>query len=158
VKLGCPYCTHEVSPETTQCPSCGTTYGSRTQQFLRKMVQEAVSDLSGERRRHDRIPVRYKISYATAEELKAHYLSNISLGGVFVETKNPLTRGARFNLTIFLPDGGKNLEVFCEVVWSFRGERVTNSGTHPPGMGLKFLNLSPEDEDRIERLLRTISK
>ena len=156
MKLGCPYCTQEIKPETTQCPSCGTSYGSRTQQFLRKMIQEVVSEASDERRKHDRIPVRYKISYASAEDLKAHYLSNISLGGVFIETKNPMTRGARFNLTIFLPDGGKNLDILCEVVWSFREERVTTTGTHSPGMGLKFLNLSPEDEDRIDRLLRKI--
>jgi hypothetical protein len=57
-------------------------------------------------------------------------------------------------LKIFLPDGGAEVEVSCEVMWSHAMEWKSAERTFPPGMGVKFLNLSPEAEERIERLLR----
>ncbi|MFH0814242.1 MAG: PilZ domain-containing protein [Pseudomonadota bacterium] len=158
MKIACPYCTKEITPETTQCPSCGTAYGSNTQQLLKKMLKEAMQDQSSERRIFDRVPQKFKITYPTPEALRAHYLSNISPQGVFIEAKNPLTRGARFGLEIVLPDGEKELEVLCEVVWSHKEEQIISEQKYSPGMGIKFLNLSPEGAERIDKLLRTQPK
>ncbi len=31
----CPYCTKEIDPEATECPSCGVAYGPDTLKSLR---------------------------------------------------------------------------------------------------------------------------
>ena len=35
MKFYCPYCTQEIDPEATECPSCGTAYGPDTLESLR---------------------------------------------------------------------------------------------------------------------------
>lgn len=154
VIIACPYCTREIPPDVRQCPWCGTTYGSETLQLIRRLVQKAAEEGDAERRVFDRVPKRYRIVYPSAKTLKEYYLANIGSGGVFIKTPHPLHRGARFSLKIFLPDGGAELEVFCEVMWSHGMEWKTAERTFPPGMGVKFLNLSPEAEERIRKLLR----
>jgi len=154
VKISCPYCTNEISPESTGCSSCGTTYGSDTLRFLRDALQSVTLESHSERRRLDRVPRKFKIAYPTPNTLKEAYLSNVSTGGVFIKTDSPLNRGARFNLKLTLPDCEKELELFCEVVWSHREEWEAQERKFPPGMGIKFLNLSQEGRQRIDDILR----
>jgi hypothetical protein len=35
IKFHCPYCTNEIEPEVTECPSCGAVYGPDTIQSLK---------------------------------------------------------------------------------------------------------------------------
>jgi uncharacterized protein (TIGR02266 family) len=105
-------------------------------------------------RKYDRVPKKYAITYTTPKTLVKNYLSNIGQGGVFVPTKEPLERREKVNLKIFLPDGGKEVEVFGEVAWSRKVAKVTPKGKHPQGMGIKFLKLAHEDKERIFKLLR----
>jgi len=35
MKFHCPYCTNEIDPEVTECPSCGAAYGPDTIQSLK---------------------------------------------------------------------------------------------------------------------------
>lgn len=154
VTVVCPYCTREIAPDARQCPWCGTTYGSETLQLIRRLVHKAAEEADEERRVFDRVPKRYRIVYPSAKTLKESYLANIGRGGVFIRTSHPLHRGARFNLKIHLPDGGAELEVFCEVMWSHAMEWRSAERVFPPGMGVKFLNLSSDAEARIGKLLR----
>ena len=158
LKINCPYCTKEITPDTTQCPSCGTTYGSDTRRFIKELAKKVSSEHIPERRKFDRVPRKFRIVFPTAKTLKKHYLSNISTGGVFIKTKEPLNRGARFKLKIFLPDGDKELEVLSEVIWSHREEWIMKDKKFPPGMGVKFLNLSPEGKERIDKILHQPEK
>jgi len=43
--------------------------------------------------------------------------------------------------------------VLGEVVWSREKDELTPAGEHPQGIGIKFLNLSPFDRERIDRVL-----
>ena len=153
MKPYCPYCKKEITVGEIQCPSCGTTYSLDTLLLVRSLVKEAVTESPDEPRKYDRVPKEYKVTYTTPQTLIKHYLSNISQGGIFIQTKEPLKRREKLNLKIFLPNEEKGLEVFCEVAWSRKEERVTPKGRYPQGMGLKFLNLSPEDKERISRIL-----
>ncbi|RLA94526.1 MAG: hypothetical protein DRG25_02305 [Deltaproteobacteria bacterium] len=153
-KPACPYCTKEIAADAIQCPWCGTSYGSQTLKLLKSFVRESSLEVKKERRKHDRVPRKFKITYPSPQALINSYLSNISLGGVFIKTKHPLDPGARFILKIFLPDGGKELEVNCEVAWIRTEEKETPKEKLPPGMGIKFLDLSPEGKKRINQILR----
>jgi type IV pilus assembly protein PilZ len=158
MEISCPYCTKEIDPKSTQCSSCGTTYGSDTLRFLRDALKRATLESSSERRKLDRVPRKFRIVYPTANKLQEAYLSNVSTGGVFIKTDNPLNRGARFNLKLALPGYEEELEIFCEVVWSSREEWKAEERTFPPGMGIKFLNLSQEGRQRIDHILRRSSE
>ena len=153
MKLFCPYCTKEIAPETTQCSSCGTIYSSDTLKFLKSLIKKAPQEYPDERRKHTRFHKTFKITFPTPKTLKKHYLSDISPGGLFIKTNNPLNQGETFKLKILLPDKGKELEIFCEVVWSHREEQMTPEKKYPPGMGVKFLNPPKEAIERIISIL-----
>jgi len=97
---------------------------------------------------------KFKIAYPTPNAFIKSYLHDIGTGGLFIKTSDPLICGEKFGLRISLPDNEKELEVFCEVVWNRKEEDTLNQG-YPPGMGVKFLNISKESMDRIIRVLRS---
>lgn len=157
-KAGCPYCTKEIPENALHCPWCGVSFGSHTMAILRTFQEVPPgSEDALDRRIEDRIPKKYRIAYTTPQALVNSYLHNISLGGVFVRTSNPLDPGTKLSLKITLPDAGKELEVECEVTWVRKEEQQAPEGLLPPGMGVKFLNLAPEGQERIERILRQSS-
>lgn len=152
--VGCPYCTREIPFNAKECPWCGTGYGLQTMELLRSYVEKGGPPPTRNRRMEDRVPKKFRVAYSTPRALKESYLSNISLGGVYIRTNSPLDPGVRLALKIFLPDGDKELEVECEVAWAQTEDKITSNQKHPRGMGIKFLNLSSEGKKRIEALLR----
>ena len=152
--VGCPYCTKPISSDAGQCPYCGTNFGSQTIRILRSVVNQALFDSDEDRRGVDRIPKKFKIVYHAGNTLTHSYLGNIGVGGVFIPTDHPMDSGTRLRVKINLPNGEKDLEVDCEVVWSRTQETSTPWGKFPSGMGVKFLNLSPEDKRKIERVIK----
>lgn len=155
-KAGCPYCTQAIPQNALHCPSCGVSFGSHTMAILRTFQKGLGSEDDTGRRIEDRVPRKYRIAYTTPQALVNSYLYNISVGGVFVRTSNPLEPGSKLSLKITLPDAGKELEVDCEVTWVRKEEQKAPEGLLPSGMGVKFLNLSPEGKERIEKILRQV--
>jgi len=151
---GCPYCTKPLPHDADQCPYCGTNFGSQTVNILRSVVNQALFDSDEDRREIDRIPKKIKIVYDYGNTLIQGYLGNIGVGGVFIPAAHPMDPGTRVHAQINLPNGEKILEVNCEVVWVRKQEISTSSGKFPSGMGVKFLNLSPEHKKNIEFLLK----
>jgi uncharacterized protein (TIGR02266 family) len=118
--------------------------------FLRSAIKEAPQEYPDERRKQVRVSKAFKIVYPTPKAFINSYLSNISPGGLFIKTNAPPNQGEKFNLKISFSDEEKELEVLCEVAWSRREEWVKK---FPPGIGVKFLDLSPEDKKRVIRIL-----
>jgi len=154
-KSHCPYCTKEISAKDIYCPECAAAFGEETLQVTRDLIKELLDEPAPDTlREYDRAPKKFKITYSTPKAFEKTYLSDIGRGGIFVKTSNVLNSKERVCLKIFLPDGGKELEVIGEVAWSKKEDFETPQGTHPPGMGIRFLDLSPEDEARIESILK----
>jgi type IV pilus assembly protein PilZ len=122
--------------------------------LTRGLVSEALKGIDEVQRECDRVPKRFKITYSSAKALEHCYISNIGKGGVFIKTDKPLKRGDKVSLKLFLPDGGKELEIMGEVAWSSEKKHRTPLGEHPPGMGVKFVDISAEDKVRIDKVLR----
>jgi len=150
----CPYCTKELMPEAIKCPNCLTTYGNETILITKSLVSEALKGFDEVPREYDRVPKRFKITYSSPEALEKCYISDIGKGGIFVKTEKPLKKDEKVSLKLFLPDGGKELEVMGAVAWSSGKKHRTPLGEYPPGMGIRFLNISPEDKGRIQRVLK----
>jgi type IV pilus assembly protein PilZ len=154
MKSHCPYCTKEISGDDIDCPECAAAFGEETLLVTKGLVEEALKGVDEVQRRHDRIPKKFRISYSSPEAFTKSYLVNIGKGGVFIKTTKPLKKGEKTSLRMLLPDGGKELEVTGEVIWSSEKKHRTPIGEYPPGMGVKFANLSAEDKERIDSVLR----
>ena len=152
----CPFCSEPISADTSQCPSCGTGYSADTRRFLTSTITQAQQAQIEERRKHFRFYRWHKIVYYTRAAFVESYLTDISTGGLFIQTDEPLRQGEQFSLKISLPDDQKELEVLCEVAWSRREGKPLSEEHSASGMGVKFLNLSPQDRERIIRLLNSL--
>lgn len=105
---------------------------------------------SVEKRVSTRVPIRVQVEYESVDDFLADYSSNISLGGMFIQTDQPLDLGTRFRLRFKLPDRTKTVETFGVVRWV-----VPDDGTPGtvPGMGIQFDDLSSTDKRAVEKLL-----
>lgn len=75
------------------------------------------------------------------------YAKNISKAGIFIQTINPKKVGERFNVEFTLPQQEEIISCTVEVIWK---RDYPQSQKHEPGMGLKFLDLSPDQAALIE--------
>ncbi len=82
-----------------------------------------------------------------------HYVvercANVSLGGVFVCSDYSAQMNERVHVRIILADQDAYFDVKTEVAWICDG-----SGSHPKGLGLRFIELSKEQDMIIDRFLR----
>ena len=91
--------------------------------------------------RQGRIDLRVPVVFGPGGEQVTAETRNISLGGVFVATREPPPVGQRISLRLGLPDWDESLVVDGEVRWV----RGMDDNDHPKGfhgMGVKFVKLS----------------
>lgn len=102
-----------------------------------------------DRRDSLRVPTRMKVSFGSQEGLKQALMTNLSRGGLFLNTAFPQPAGTRFELRLELRGSGETLELPVQVV-------STNVGpgfdTGAMGMGLRILSVSPEVRKRLDDL------
>ncbi len=101
-----------------------------------------------EKRTHPRKPVNILIKYEVVNQFFEDYIKNISLGGIFVETREPLPVHTRLKVRFSLPDMRVPIETTGVVVHSFRPGRV--DAPHASGMGIRFSDLTGESRKRLE--------
>jgi uncharacterized protein (TIGR02266 family) len=94
--------------------------------------------------RDDRVTVNHEFS--SVDEFIAEYVTNVSLTGAFIKTKEPLALGTKVNLkfTVVI-DGPETIEGVGEVV------RVQEEPE--PGMGVVFVELTSHSEELIAKLI-----
>ena len=99
-----------------------------------------------------RVPIATKVQFKfdRFSGFLSEYSSNISPTGMFIVTRTPEPPGRVLDLEFRLGDGFEIIKGQGEVVWS----RTVADGPHrPPGMGLRFLELSPGSKDLIYRIV-----
>ncbi|HEY4011715.1 MAG TPA: TIGR02266 family protein [Polyangiaceae bacterium] len=106
------------------------------------------------RRSHDRYDVEWAVDCITDETFLYASIANISAMGIFVKTIDPLTLGTKLVLS-FAPPGYAPFKLEGEVAWI---NPVRSDGDNPnPGMGVRFVNLRPDDRERLVEVIRTIA-
>ncbi len=78
---------------------------------------------------------------------------DLSSGGLFIRTPNPLELGEQFILKVHLADGKEAMEIPCKVVWTNKYGKESKNLRR--GMGVKFQSLSFEDQRRLDDYIRT---
>jgi uncharacterized protein (TIGR02266 family) len=106
---------------------------------------------SDERRQRRRLPIRIEVNYQTLDEFLQDFSANLSIGGIFIQTDEPLTEGTRFRLEFTLPGDERAISAVGVVCWVAAPEQVR--GNRVPGMGISFAELSRTDHNRITRWL-----
>ena len=80
------------------------------------------------------------------------YAYDISRDGLGIRTLSPKAPGTRYRLEFDLPPPlSLTVVCHCEVVWT---RRFAESPARQPGMGIRFLDLSPETAEAISRWIR----
>ena len=107
-----------------------------------------------ERRATERVPVTFSVDYKHGDTFLFSYITNISAMGIFVRSETPLPPGTLLTLR-FAPPGGEPMEIGGEVMWinPFRPEGENLN----PGMGVRFVGLTPALRERLVDLVRTIA-
>jgi len=115
-----------------------------------------MADGSAEEKRKDpRYEVDLKVDYASKDIFVSNYVSNISKGGIFIQTESPLPIRSKIQLKIFLPDTKVTIAVKGMVAWNYDIKK--GSGKISSGMGIRFVDLSPEGKAVLEEYVQQLS-
>lgn len=106
-----------------------------------------MSDEPDDRRNHPRIPIALKVEYKRLNSFFADYTKNISRGGTFIRTKNPLSIGTEFMFHLQVPRLEKPLALKGKVQWVVPEKDASED--QEPGMGIGFVYESEAERDRI---------
>jgi len=111
--------------------------------------------LRPDRRSADRIDVVWSVDCETDETFLYASITNISELGIFVRTNQPLQVGTRLTLRFAVPASSESFVLRGQVQW-VNPLRVLAENLNP-GMGIRFLDLAPEERERIVGIIRTIA-
>ncbi|MGA3123613.1 MAG: TIGR02266 family protein [Polyangiaceae bacterium] len=107
-----------------------------------------------ERRVHDRFDVEWAVDCIADDTFLYAAITNISAMGIFVKTTDPLAIGTRLMLA-FSPPGYPPFKLQGEVAWI---NALRPNGDNPnPGMGVRFVDLRPDNRERLVEVIRTIA-
>src|SRR4029453_17121928 len=98
-------------------------------------------------RKEKRTPVTLKIKFksATLDQFIERYSVDISHGGIFIRTKDPLPVGTALRFEFQLKDATPLITGDAPVLWT-RGFAPSRSGV-APGMGVRFDRLPTESQE-----------
>jgi type IV pilus assembly protein PilZ len=104
-----------------------------------------------ERRLSPRATVTVRVDYATVDAMFSEFTRNINEGGLFIESETPLPLDQQVQLQFRLPGVDAPIKVSGRVAW------IREGGVDgPPGMGVEFENLDPNDRLRIDEIVQAL--
>ena len=108
-------------------------------------------------RTHSRARLAIKVHYHTPEGKHFESLtSGIGGGGLFIETSVPLPKGTELEVEFLLPDNPwERIKANATVSWV---RRKTERYVLPPGMGLTFIDITPEARRKVEELVVALNR
>ena len=108
-----------------------------------------------DRRVHARVTVDLEVDYKSADNFLFAYITDISAMGIFVQTRGPEPIGTRLNLRFMVPGQAQPFELEGEVIWVNPYRPGAPDNLHP-GMGIRFVDLAPEDRRRLAEYVKTL--
>jgi uncharacterized protein (TIGR02266 family) len=83
------------------------------------------------------------------------YARDVSRSGMFVKIVTPKSPGEEFDVEFTLPRADFTIKCRAQVVWS---RSFPDANNREPGMGLRFVDLDPLIQDKIEEWVQRESK
>jgi type IV pilus assembly protein PilZ len=101
-------------------------------------------------RRADRLQHELLVAYRTVDGFITDWATNLSRGGLFINSRQPLPVGTTVRLILQLPDTPFPFDLRGRVA---RVHEFDNPTNQVPGMGIEFIDVTDELKDRIERFV-----
>jgi len=99
-----------------------------------------------DRRKYPRVPISVKVTNRSNGGGFAYYqASNISSGGMYLKSEQPLPKGTKLELAFSLP-GMKDASATALVVRTRKGGP---DSPYPSGMGVKFTEMNGETKEAV---------
>ena len=112
------------------------------------------SDRGADRRAAERVPATWAVDCETPDTFLYASIANISELGIFVRTTDPLAVGTLVTLR-FAPPNTEPFNLQGIVQWiNFLKPNHDNPN---PGMGVRFVDLSALDRERLIDVIKTIA-
>lgn len=102
-------------------------------------------------RAEPRVERSISLVYKDRDSFLRSYTGNLSSGGLFIKTENPLTPGDQVFIKLQLPGVSDPLNIKCEVVWN--RTKQESRPDRPPGMGVRFMQASKRDHQVLRTYL-----
>jgi type IV pilus assembly protein PilZ len=101
-------------------------------------------------RQSERLQHELLVAYRTVDGFITDWAVNISRGGIFINTRNPLAVGSIVKLIISLPDAAFPFDLTGKVT---RVHAADRQASQVAGMGLEFVDVDEEKRARLERFV-----
>ncbi len=114
-------------------------------------------------RRHQRVALRVPVDVSTIDPERdprtgrpyfrscREQCGNLSTGGMFITTPEPLSPGRRLLVRFHTPDG-LSVETLARVAWRGRG---AGPGASEGGVGVEFIDASAATRAALERIIES---
>jgi len=112
-----------------------------------------MSDAPDNRRFEPRAPISLKVEYKRLNSFFADYTRNISRGGTFIRTQNPLPIGTAFVFELRIPRLEDALRIQGKVQWTVSEAEADAQDDAEAGMGIGFVYGSEAERERVERVV-----
>jgi len=103
--------------------------------------------MSDKRKTH-RVKKTVKSEVRAEDSITLSSSVDLSKGGIFISTPEPLSNGSNVNLTIFIPGTGE-VEVRGVVKW-IRGDESQGGKA---GMGIEFIDVNEDISKKLDELI-----
>ncbi len=101
-----------------------------------------------DKRKSERIKKDVKSEVIADEHVSFSSTVDLSKGGIFISTPEPLSKGSEVNMSIHIPGHGE-LEVKGVVKWV----RADESDSEKAGMGIEFVDVSSDFKKKLEEVI-----
>ncbi len=102
-----------------------------------------------DKRKSERIRKDVKSEVIAEEHVSFSSAVDLSKGGIFISTPEPLGNGSEVSMSIHIPGHGE-IEVKGVVKWV----RSDDSESEKAGMGIEFVNVSSDLRKKLEELVK----
>jgi len=110
--------------------------------------------MSDELRQSKRRDFQCEVSAKSDHQLFTGFSENISEGGLFISTYETTPIGTRFGVTFSVVGVEREFTGTVEVCWVREYSEMTPH--MKPGMGVRFVDLSPQDEQILNAIIQRI--
>ncbi len=97
-----------------------------------------------------RLPIQEEVRVQCKDwdAFRVEHAENISEGGIFILTEQPLSPGTEFHLTLQVE--GEQISALAQSIWT---KEFSREGERVSGMGARFLRMDDDDRETIRRLI-----
>lgn len=103
------------------------------------------------RRNSPRVAKVLSLSFKSGSGLVRAFSENVNADGIFVKSSRVLPKGERFFLNLQLPEDPGTFQIGCKVAWIT--SKQDQDANIPEGMGIKFVQISKENRQKIVKAL-----